>query len=91
MSREVFVRGNGIFSQYYTTETLSPNTWTYVLMGRNQQYISVNGIMQLLRNRPQTQYTSAPKITRSKTETNFYEPNGTKRGVLCHKGQKSTN
>jgi hypothetical protein len=66
MLREVFVRGHGEFSQYYTTESLSTNTWTYVLLAHNQQYISVNGIMQLVRNRPQTQQQ---KIRKSKSSS----------------------
>lgn len=66
MSRQIFVRGQSEFSEYYTTESLSPNTWTYVLLAYNQQYISVNGIMQLIRNRPQTQQQ---KIRKSKTSS----------------------
>jgi hypothetical protein len=93
MSRQVFIRSYGEFAQYNTTETLSPNTWTYVLMSKNQPYISVNGLMQLIRNRPQTQLFDVSKQTlkRSKSNTNLTAFNGTKQGALCHKGLKPTN
>jgi hypothetical protein len=81
MSRQIFIRSYGEFAQYNTTETLSPNTWTYVLMARNQQYISVNGLMQLIRNRPQTQQSYINKMPRSKAILNLNAVNGTKPGV----------
>jgi len=73
MFRQVFVRGNGTISNYCTTESLSPNTWTYVLMARNQQYISINGIMQLVRHvptpPPPNNYRQSPKQTIKKSPT----------------------
>jgi hypothetical protein len=81
MSRQVFIRSYGEFAQYNTTETLSPNTWTYVLIARNQQYISVNGLMQLVRNRPQTHQSYFYKMPRSTTMSNLDTVNGTKPGV----------
>lgn len=71
MFRQVFVRGNGTIVNYCTTESLSPNTWTYLLMARNQHYISVNGIMQLVRNPPPSpnSYTQTPRQRIKKSPT----------------------
>lgn len=69
MFRQVFVRGNGIISNYSTTDSLSPNTWTYLLMNPNKHYISVNGVMQLVLNPPPPTYTESPKQTIKKSQT----------------------
>jgi hypothetical protein len=51
MSRNVFIRDYEGISKYNTVDALSPNSWTYVLLARNQQFISVTGIMNLIRNK----------------------------------------
>lgn len=51
MSRNVFIRDYYGIAKYTTGDMLSSNTWTYVLMARNQQFISVTGVMQLIRNK----------------------------------------
>jgi hypothetical protein len=51
MSRNVFIRDYDGIAKYTTGDVLSSNTWTYVLMARNQQFISVAGIMQLIQNK----------------------------------------
>jgi hypothetical protein len=51
MSRNVFIRDYDGIAKYTTGDALSPNSWTYVLLARNQQFISVTGIMHLIRNK----------------------------------------